>query len=117
VGHRYGFVSAALRNQAPIVPLASLGTDDLFDFVGNPYVRGRRWLRRRDIPIPLPSRILPIPHLSPIRFSFGEPIHPRGGAADHENAALLRSSRREVEGALHELIEVELARRQGIDLR
>jgi 1-acyl-sn-glycerol-3-phosphate acyltransferase len=61
-GHRYGFVRAAIRNQAPIVPLASIGADDLFDFVGNAYRRGERWLRRTGIPVPLPSRILPTPH-------------------------------------------------------
>src|SRR4051812_8602576 len=42
-GQRYGFIHAAIRNQAPIIPLASVGTDELFDFVGNPYQRGRRW--------------------------------------------------------------------------
>src|SRR5437868_4181930 len=61
-GRRYGFVRTAIRNGAPIVPLASIGADDLFDFVGNAYRRGERWLRRTGIPIPLPARILPIPH-------------------------------------------------------
>jgi 1-acyl-sn-glycerol-3-phosphate acyltransferase len=115
-GHRYGFVRAALRNCAPIVPLASVGTDELFDFVGNPYMRGARWLGRRDMPVPLPSRILPIPHRVSMRFVLGESIAPRGAPQDQENFALVRSVRREVEGALHELIEAELARRLGMDL-
>lgn len=115
-GRRYGFVRAALRHQAPIIPLASVGTDELFDFVGNPYVRGARWLGRRGIPIPLPSRILPIPHRVHTRLLFGESIAPRGRAEDEHNFGLVRSMRREVEGALHEMIEVELAKRLGIDL-
>ncbi len=114
-GHRYGFIRAAIRNQAPITPLASIGADDLFDLVGNAYRRGERWLRRSDIPIPLPSRILPIPHFVHFRFVFGEPIPPP--CAEYaDDMATVRRLRHEVEGALHELIEIELARRVGIDL-
>jgi 1-acyl-sn-glycerol-3-phosphate acyltransferase len=114
-GHRYGFVRAALRNDVPIIPLASIGADDLFDFVGNAYRRGERWLRRSGIPVPLPARILPIPHLVPLHFVIGEPIPPRGRERAGDPAAL-RSLRREVAGALHELIDEALARRSGIDV-
>jgi 1-acyl-sn-glycerol-3-phosphate acyltransferase len=115
-GRRYGFVRAALRNQAPIVPLASVGTDELFDFVGDPYARGERWLGSRRIPIPLPRRVLPIPHAVKVRLLVGEPILPRGGADAADDPVVLRSMRREVEGALHELIENELARRAGMPI-
>jgi 1-acyl-sn-glycerol-3-phosphate acyltransferase len=115
-GNRYGFVRAAIRNRTPIVPLASIGADDLFDFVGNAYRRGERWLRRTGIPIPLPSRILPIPHLAHLCFVFGEPVPPRAPPEKANDPDALRSARREVEGALHELIESELARRVGIEL-
>jgi 1-acyl-sn-glycerol-3-phosphate acyltransferase len=114
-GKRYGFVRAAVRNQTPIVPLASIGADDLFDFVGNAYRRGERWLRRSGIPIPLPLRILPIPHLVRLRFVLGEPIVPDAPPEKAGDEVVLRRLRREVEGALHELIENELARRAGID--
>jgi 1-acyl-sn-glycerol-3-phosphate acyltransferase len=115
-GHRYGFVRTAIRNQAPLVPLASIGADDLFDFVGNAYRRGERLLRRSGIPIPLPSRILPIPHLVRLRFVFGEPILPRVPADQADDAVAVRGLRREVEGALHEIIETELARRAGFEV-
>jgi 1-acyl-sn-glycerol-3-phosphate acyltransferase len=115
-GHRYGFVRAAIRNQAPIVPLASIGADDLFDLVGNAFKRGERLLRRSGVPIPLPARILPIPHLVRLCFVFGEPIPPRARPEEANDPAVLRRVRHEVEGALHELIENELARRSGIDI-
>jgi 1-acyl-sn-glycerol-3-phosphate acyltransferase len=115
-GHRYGFVRAAIRNQSPIVPLASIGAEDLFDFVGNAYRRGERWLHRAGLPIPLPSRILPIPHLVPWRFVVGDPIPPRALPAQTNDVDALRSLRHEVEGALHEIFETELAERAGIDL-
>lgn len=115
-GHRYGFVRAALRNRAPIVPLASTGTDELFDFVGNPYARGFRWLGRAKIPVPLPSRILPIPHLVRPHFAFGEPIPMDAPPEAEHDFNRVRRLRREVEGALHELIENELAKRAGLQL-
>jgi len=114
-GQRYGFVRAALQCKAPMVPLASVGTDELFDFVGNAYQRGRRWFHRSSIPIPLPARLLPIPHLVQLRFRVGEPIpYPEGATPD--DFKLVRRLRREAEGALHELIERELAARCGIEL-
>jgi 1-acyl-sn-glycerol-3-phosphate acyltransferase len=113
-GHRYGFVKAAIRNGVPLVPLASIGADDLFDFVGDAYDRGERWLKTSGVPIPLPSRVLPIPHRVRLRFVVGDPIHPPPIACDDERG--LRRFRHEIEGALHELIDRELARRVGIDL-
>jgi 1-acyl-sn-glycerol-3-phosphate acyltransferase len=115
-GERYGFVRAAIRNQAPIVPLACIGADDFFDFVGNAYRRGQRLLRRTGIPLPLPSRILPIPHLVRLRFVFGEPIPPPSPPELADDDVAVRRLRHEVEGAIHELIERELAHRAGIDL-
>jgi len=115
-GHRYGFVRAAIRNQAPIVPIVSLGFDELFDFMGNAYDRGGRWLRDRRIPIPLPSRLLPIPHRARLRFVIGDPIPSRYPPEAATDLASVRSVRREVEGAMHELLEMDLARRVGIDL-
>ena len=110
-GQRYGFVHAALRNQAPMVPLASVGSDELFDFVGNPYERGRRWLKPLHLPLPLPATILPLPRRVNMKFVFGAPVPPRPPSADQDELSHVRSLRREIEGALHELIEGELWRR------
>lgn len=115
-GNRQGFVRAAIANQAPLVPLAAVGGDELFSLLGDAYRRGERWLHRRGIPIPLPSRILPIPHFVPWRFVLGEPIPPRFPAERANDPVVLRQLRHEVEGALHELLERELARRAGIHL-
>lgn len=115
-GHRYGFVRAAIRNHAPIIPLAAIGGDDIFDFVGNAYRRGERLLRRAGIPIPMTKRLIPIPHLVQLCYRFGEPIYPPDDPALANDAVAVKRMRHEVEGALHELIEGELARRCGIDL-
>ena len=115
-GKRYGFVRLAIRHQVPLLPLACVGADDLFDFVGNAYARGSRWLGLKNFPIPLPARILPIPHRTSLRFIVGEPIFPGVAPDKSEDQPTLRWLRREVAGALHELIEDELARRAGIAL-
>lgn len=113
-GHRYGFVHAALRSRAPIVPVAVIGSDEMYDFAGNAFRRGRRWLHLENLPIPLPSHFFP--RRVQIAFRIGEPIPcPEQGSADDFH--VVRRLRREAEGALHELIELELAKRCGIDLR
>jgi len=101
-GHRYGFVHAALRNRVPLVPLACVGGDDVIGLVGDAYARARRL----HLPFPLPRPT--IPHRAALRFIVGEPI-PVDGCTDDDAGA--RRLRREVEGALHELIEDELVRR------
>jgi 1-acyl-sn-glycerol-3-phosphate acyltransferase len=106
-GHRYGFVRAAAAAHAPIVPLASVGADDVFHLVGDAFQRGRRWLHR-DFPVPRPAYGIPWPHRVALKYVFGEPIAP---PAPDGAAEALRRTRREVAGAIHELIDEELSRR------
>lgn len=107
-GNRYGFVRAAMRSHAPLVPLACVGGDELIDLVGDAYARGKRW--HLPIPLPRPAHLLAPLHRSRLRFVVGEPIPTAG---DPEDGATVRRLRREVEGALHELLEEELAQRAG----
>jgi 1-acyl-sn-glycerol-3-phosphate acyltransferase len=109
-GHRYGFVRAAMRNKAPIVPLTCIGGDDLFDLSGDAFARGRRM--HLGVPLPLPARALSFVHRAHLRFVIGEPIPVEGRGDEHDEHAV-RSLRREVEGAIHEMFEDELARRAG----
>jgi hypothetical protein len=50
-----------------------------------------------------------------MRFVVGEAIPPAEAGRETDETCL-RRLRREVEGALQELIDIELARRAGIDL-
>jgi 1-acyl-sn-glycerol-3-phosphate acyltransferase len=113
-GHRYGFVKAALRNHAPLVPLASLGADDLFDLVGDAFARARKL--HLPFPLPRPAHLVPVPHLRALHFVLGEPIPADaaalGGTPEDEHIA--RRLRREVEGAIHEIFEEELERRAKV---
>lgn len=109
-GHRYGFVRAAVRNQAPLVPLVCLGADDLFDLVGDAFARARKL--HLPFPLPRPAHLLPLPHFRALRFVLGEAV-PVEGVSDGDEHQL-RRLRREVEGSIHELFEDELARRAHI---
>jgi 1-acyl-sn-glycerol-3-phosphate acyltransferase len=115
-GHRYGFIKAALRSSAPIVPMALLGGDELFDFMGDPYDRGRRWFHLPGLPVPLPQRILPIPHRVRFRFVIGEPLENLGSPEQADDPEVLRRLRFLVKGALQDLIDNELAKRAGLTL-
>jgi 1-acyl-sn-glycerol-3-phosphate acyltransferase len=108
-GDRHGFVRAALRNGAPLVPVAGFGADEVFDLVGDAYARGRRWLGR-DFPIPRPAWGLPFPHRRPLRYVVGEPVLPRAFPGETEEETV-RRVRREIRGALEELIADGLASR------
>lgn len=117
-GARYGFVRAAIRNATPIVPLAAIGSDEVFDFVGDAVARGERWLAPLGldhIPLPRPSKLFPFPHRVHLRYVFGDPIAPLHPPSSADDPAALRIMRWTVEGALHELIDRELARRTGVD--
>ena len=115
-GHRYGFVRSAIRTGAPLVPVACVGADEMFDLIGDAGARGRRWLGRIGLPLPLPARLIPIPHFRHLHYAIGEPIDPPPDTTCADDPVALKHLRREVAGALHELIEEELARRAGIDL-
>lgn len=122
-GSRYGFVRAAIRNQAPIVPVASLGAEDMFDLVGNAFERAHKL--HLPFPLPLPAHLVPLPHFSPIRYVVGEPIPVDEAAPDAQGTpcalagrratdeSAVRRIRREVEGAIHEMFEDQLAAQAG----
>jgi 1-acyl-sn-glycerol-3-phosphate acyltransferase len=111
-GKRYGFVRAALRNHAALVPLAGIGAVEVFELVGDAYGRGRRWLHL-DFPIPRPKWGIPIVHLPHLEYVLGESIMAES-SPDEPEQTTVRRLRREVRGALEELIDEALAARAGV---
>ncbi len=114
-GTRYGFVRAAIRAGAPLIPLAGVGADELFDLEGDAFERGRKWLGI-DFPLPRPRYGLPIPHFRRLKYMIGEPIVTTA-LADETPERTARRLRREVRGALEELMDDELARRAASPTR
>jgi len=119
-GRRYGFVRAALRNRAPIVPIASIGPEDVFDLVGDPFQRSRRL--HLPFPLPRPAHWLPIPHLAALAYVVSDAVPMpmiSFSSSESEDAReqAIRRIRREVEGALHEIFEERLTSRLGFAVR
>jgi len=118
-GERCGFIRAALRNGAPVVPLAALGADEVFNFIGDATERGHRVLGHiglDGVPLPRPSGLVPWPHRVRLRYVFGEAIEPLFGPGAADNPHDVRLMRLVVEGALHELLDRELAARAHISI-
>lgn len=108
-GNHYGFVRAAIRNGAPLVPLAAIGADDLFELVGDAYARARRL--HLPFPLPRPGHLVNLVRArhTRLRYLIGEAIPTDAARGKEHDAKLVRRLRREVEGELHELIEQQLA--------
>ncbi|MGZ3477993.1 MAG: lysophospholipid acyltransferase family protein [Polyangiales bacterium] len=105
-GERYGFVRAAIKNRAPMVPLASIGADEVFELTGDAYARGRKI----GLSLPLP-RFSSLPHRVHLRYVIGEPVAPIDPPSSCDDPSVLKRARWTIEGALQELIDRELGSR------
>jgi 1-acyl-sn-glycerol-3-phosphate acyltransferase len=92
-------VEAALRAQAPIVPCAVVGSEEVHPLLAAPSVLGRRLAVPLFGPLPLPSKWL---------ISFGEPIvlgHPPDAADDRALVLSLSDRVREtIQQSVHETL-------------
>jgi 1-acyl-sn-glycerol-3-phosphate acyltransferase len=111
-GDRYGFARAALRNGAPIVPLAGIGADEMFEVIGDAYARGRKWLHR-DFPLPRLGFGSPFFHRPQLHYAIGNPIVSRCFSEEDPDVAAHRLCL-EARGALEQLIDQGLAARVGL---
>jgi 1-acyl-sn-glycerol-3-phosphate acyltransferase len=111
-GSRAGFARVAIASGAAVVPLASIGADDVFRLVGNAFLRGDRWFGHHTLPIPR----LRLPHRTHLAYIFGEPIVPRVGPELADDPVEARRLVHEVRGALDEILTCELAARAGVDV-
>ena len=73
---RYGFVRLALRNRAPIIPSANVGTDDTYHVFFDGYTTAYKLLRTRQafLPISVPVGIGVLPFPVKLVQYVGEPI-------------------------------------------
>lgn len=88
-----------------------LTRDDLFDLVGDAFARGAS-LGLEGLPIPKPRFGIPWIRRRRLEYEVGAPVLPRLLEGESEDDAV-RRIRREIRGALEELIDEGLARRAG----
>jgi 1-acyl-sn-glycerol-3-phosphate acyltransferase len=87
-GDRAGFARVALRAKAPIVPIAALGVDELFEVHRRENILGRLLLGSSRYDLPLPESLLP--RRVPLEFHALPPIAPEGDARDPDAVARMR---------------------------
>lgn len=98
-GDRRGFARVAMRAQVPIVPIAGLGIDDMYDVIARERWVGRRVLgsARYDLPLALGWGGTLIPKRVSQRFVVLPPIDTRG---DSNDPAAVESVRKQTFEAL-----------------
>jgi 1-acyl-sn-glycerol-3-phosphate acyltransferase len=114
---RGGFVPLAARLRAPIVPVAIVGSEEVYPILFEPRV-----LRRLvGVPLPItptfpllgPLGIIPLP--SRWRIRFGEPIWFEDVKPERALDPLyVNRTREQIRGAIQDLLEDELPRRRSI---
>ena len=111
--NRLGFVKQALKHKAPIVPVATVGTNDMLNVVTEIPIG---WLTgHHDLNLPI---LKPNMTVQRIYYRFGKPIYPEtffpSGNIDHTNEEALMSIRDAVKAELEEMID-ELRKYQAND--
>lgn len=93
-GNRAGFARVAIRAQVPIVPVAALGIDEMYDVVAREPVLGRTLLGspRYDFPLALGVLGTPIPRRVPQRYCVQPPIDTTGEADDPTHVERIRAA-------------------------
>ncbi len=83
-GNRAGFARVAMRAGVPIVPVAALGIDEMYDVVARERIVGRTLLgsSRYDLPIVVGAYGTPIPRRVPQRYLVQPPIDTSGDPED-----------------------------------
>ena len=119
---RVGFARLAIEHGVPIVPVASVGVDDMFEIVVDAVdllrspvgellralgITEQRWFRDGEVVPPIARGKGPIglPRFERQYFLFGPPIETRRWAGRHEDAKVCRALRDEVA----EAIEMQIA--------
>lgn len=110
---RTGFVKLALRNRAPIIPSANVGTDDTYRVLFDGYTTAYKLFgsKRALFPISVPIGLGPLP--LPVRMTqyVGEPIYFPYPPEAEQDPAIVARCQEEVKARVYELIDRGLRER------
>jgi 1-acyl-sn-glycerol-3-phosphate acyltransferase len=93
-GARSGFAKVAMRARVPIVPVAALGIDEMYDVVAREPVVGRTIFgsARYDLPIVVGAWGTPLPRRVPQRYLVQPPIDTSGDPDDPADVERVRAA-------------------------
>ena len=108
-GTRAGFAKVAMRSKVPIVPVAGLGIDDMYEIVAREHWIGRALFgsKRYDLPIALGAYGTPVPKRNPQHFVVLPPIDTSG---DPESEGDVERVRAQTYDAIDERLREERAK-------
>jgi 1-acyl-sn-glycerol-3-phosphate acyltransferase len=111
-GTRSGFARVAMRAKVPILPVAAVGIDEMYDVVTRERWIGRTLFgsARYDLPIALGAYGSPLPKRVPQSYSILEPVDTSGDPDDPEAVEKVRAETyRAIETRLREVRAKQLA--------
>ncbi|GAC1543276.1 MAG: lysophospholipid acyltransferase family protein [Polyangiales bacterium] len=93
-GRRAGFAKVAMRARVPIVPVAGLGIDDMYEVVGREPVVGRALFgsARYDLPIAFGAFGTPLPRRAPQHYVVLPPVDTHGDPERSEELERVRAA-------------------------
>jgi 1-acyl-sn-glycerol-3-phosphate acyltransferase len=116
---RFGFVKMALRNRAPIIPSANVGTDDTYRVFFDGYTTAYKLFRTKKVllPVSLPLGLGLLP--MPVRMTqyVGEPIVLPYPPEAEKDPAIVAECQEIVKSKVYELIDIGLRERSERTLR
>jgi 1-acyl-sn-glycerol-3-phosphate acyltransferase len=116
---RLGFIRMALRNRAPIIPSANVGTDDTYRVFFDGYTTAYKIFRTKKalLPISLPVGLGPLPF--PVRMTqyVGAPIALPYPPEAEKDPAIVEECQEIVKSKVYELIDLGLREREERSLK
>lgn len=112
--NRTGFVRLALRNQAPIIPSANVGTDDTYRVFFDGYSTAYKLFgsKKALLPISVPLGLGPLPLPVKMTQYVGEPIRFPYPPEAEQDPAIVAECQDEVKAKVYALIDRGLRERQ-----
>lgn len=112
---RYGFVKLALQANVPILPMVTIGADDAYYVLNDPYKWARRLLKSESMPLPLPIGLGLLPMPTRFAMEIGPPIRfPEYGPKAATNERLVHKLQKQVWTVVKGMLERGLAKRRTV---
>ena len=109
---RYGFIKVALEANVPILPAVTLGADDTYFVLNDPYNWARRLLKSESMPLPLPLGLGLLPFPTRFTMEIGPPIRLPYAKSAANNDRIVQKLQRQVWAVVKGMLERGLAKRR-----
>lgn len=109
---RTGFIKVALQANVPILPAVTLGADDTYVVINDPYKWARRLLKSESMPLPLPLGLGLLPFPARFDMVIGPPIRLPYGPEAAKNERLVLKLQGQVRRIVKDMLDRGLRQRR-----